>query len=99
MPITVLTHPPAGGVRTPVPPLPTPGRWATTTLRLPEQLWWSDDQGVFNSLLTSKSFYPVRAAGLDGRLVHGPSGLVLAPLPAARFCSAALVERALYPPA
>jgi hypothetical protein len=29
--------------------------------------------------------------------VHGPSGLVLAPLPAARFCSAAPVERALYP--
>ena len=58
-------------------------------------------QGVFNSLLTTRDFYPVRAryeqnngpcrpnpnphpnqvraAGLDGRLIHGPHGLVIAP--------------------
>ena len=73
------------------------GRWANTTLHLPERMWWSDDQGVFNQLLTGHGsadrtgFYPVRAAGLDGRLIHGPAGLVLAPLPAENYCSGHLV--------
>ena len=57
-------------------------RWATTTLRLPAPLWWSDDQGVFNSLLTTRDFYPVRAAGLTLTLVLTPAltlTLVLTP--------------------
>ena len=33
----------------------------------------------------------MRAAGLDGQLIHGPYGLVIAPLAAARFCSGHLV--------
>ena len=61
--------------------------WANTTLALPENLWWSDDQGVFNRLLTSSDFYPVKDMGLGGRLVRAPHGLVVAPLPARRFCS------------
>ena len=36
-------------------------RWARATLQL--ETWWSDDQGVFNGLLTRQGFYPVRAAG------------------------------------
>ena len=48
-------------------------------------------QGVFNSLLTSSGFYPVRTAGLGGKLIHGPTGLVIAPLAASRFCSGHLV--------
>ena len=55
------------------------GRWANTTLHLPAPQWWSDDQGVFNQILTgrgswpyvSTNFYPVRSAGLDGKLIHG----------------------------
>lgn len=74
-------------------------RWADTTLHLPQEQWWSDDQGVFNQLLTGRGtwpnkdtgFYPVRAAGLGGQLIHGPDGLVLAPLAAERFCSGHLV--------
>ena len=46
------------------------GRWAADTLSL--DVWWSDDQGVFNRLLTAPGFYPVRAAGLGGRVVHAP---------------------------
>ena len=64
-------------------------RWARSTLKL--ETWWSDDQGVFNRLLTARGFYPVRAASSDGRLVHGPDGLVLGPLPARRFCSGHMV--------
>ena len=73
--------------------------WANRTLALRE--WWSDDQGVFNRLLTGRGtwpvedngYYPVKAAGMGGNLVHGPrgSGLILAPLPAERFCSGHLV--------
>ena len=33
----------------------------------------------------------MRAAGLDGKLIHGPYGLVIAPLAASRFCSGHLV--------
>ena len=74
-------------------------RWAETTLHLPKDQWWSDDQGVFNQLLTGRGtwpfqdtgFYPVRAAGMGGKLIHGPRGLVLAPLPAERYCSGHLV--------
>ena len=64
-------------------------RWARATLQL--ETWWSDDQGVFNGLLTRQGFYPVRAAGLGGKLVRGPDGLVLAPLPSTRFCAGHLV--------
>jgi len=74
-------------------------RWAEATLHLPAEQWWSDDQGVFNKLLTghgtwpfaATGFYPVRAAGLGGRLVHGPFGLKMAPLPVERYCSGHLV--------
>ena len=74
-------------------------RWADATLHLPAEQWWSDDQGVFNKLLTGHGtwpfadtgFYPVRAASTDGKLIHGPFGLVLAPLPAERYCSGHLV--------
>ena len=74
-------------------------RWADHTLHLPAAQWWSDDQGVFNQLLTGRGswpyvdtgFYPIRSAGLDGRLIHAPEGLVIAPLPAERFCSGHLV--------
>ena len=74
-------------------------RWADATLHLPSDQWWSDDQGVFNRLLTGRGswpfmntgFYPVRAAGHGGALVHGPEGLRIAPLPAERFCSGHLV--------
>ena len=74
-------------------------RWAETTLHLSKDQWWSDDQGVFNQLLTGLStwparntgFYPVRPAGLGGKLIHAPDGLVLAPLPSERFCSGHLV--------
>ena len=78
--------------------------WANRTLNLPPAQWWSDDQGVFNQLLTGRGswpqvdtgFYPIRSAGLGGRLIHGPtsdhiSGLVIAPLPAERYCSGHLV--------
>ena len=72
--------------------------WAATTLHLPSHMWWSDDQGVFNQLITGggmpgggTGFYPVRSAGLGGRLIRGPRGLVIAPLAAERFCSGHLV--------
>ncbi|KAL3911307.1 MAG: hypothetical protein SGPRY_008744 [Prymnesium sp.] len=69
--------------------------WANCTLQLVAEQWWSDDQGVFNALLTGpqgdSAFYPIRSAGLDGRLIQGRahSGLTLAPLPAERYCSGA----------
>mmetsp|Transcript_70814 Transcript_70814/g.213050 ORF Transcript_70814/g.213050 Transcript_70814/m.213050 type:complete len:392 (-) Transcript_70814:121-1296(-) len=76
--------------------------WANATLALNDP--WSDDQGVFNRLITGtaayarhdpaarrSSLYPVKAAGLDGRLIEAPHGLVLAPLAADRFCSGHLV--------
>ena len=74
-------------------------QWANATLRLTSDQWWADDQAVFNRLLTGRGtwpatdtgFYPVRAAGLDGKLIHAPGGLLLAPLPAERFCSGHLV--------
>ena len=74
-------------------------RWAELVLHLPAAQWWSDDQGVFNQLLTGRGtwpqvdtgFYPIRSAGLGGRLIHGPERLVLAPLPAERYCSGHLV--------
>lgn len=55
--------------------------------------------GVFNQLLTGRStwpvkdtgFYPVRSAGLGGKLIHAPDGLVVAPLAAERYCSGHLV--------
>ena len=28
--------------------------WANTTLALPSERWWSDDQGEFNRLLTGR---------------------------------------------
>ena len=49
-------------------------RWAEATLHLPADQWWSDDQGVFNKLLTGRGtwpfentgFYPVRPAEETG---------------------------------
>ena len=49
----------------------------------PRGTWPIEDNG----------FYPVRSAGMGGRLIHGPmgSGLVLSALPAERYCSGHLV--------
>lgn len=79
------------------PPLAFLRQWAVATLSLQDQ--WSDDQGVFNRLITTERaiqagdtpFYPVRSAGLGGRVVHAPFGLRMAPLPAEFFCSGHLV--------
>ena len=72
--------------------------WALSTLRLSDE--WSDDQGVFNRLVTTARpldagadpFYPVTAAGLGGRIINAPFGLKMAPLPAEFFCSGHLVR-------
>ncbi len=65
-------------------------RWAAATLALTDP--YSDDQGAFNRLLTS-GLYPVAAApGTRGRVIRGAGGLLIAPLPADRFCSGHLVH-------
>ncbi|KOO29623.1 glycosyltransferase family 77 protein [Chrysochromulina tobinii] len=38
-------------------------RWAEATLHLPAEQWWSDDQGVFNKLLTGHGTWPFAATG------------------------------------
>jgi hypothetical protein len=86
------------------PPLAFLRAWAVATLGLQDE--WSDDQGVFNRLITTERaipagdtpFYPVRSAGLGGRVVHAPFGLRMAPLPAEFFCSGHLVSGASRSP-
>ena len=63
-------------------------RWATATLTLASA--WDDDQGAFNRL-AKEGFYPVRRHSADGRVVVGPKGVRIAPLPSDRFCSGHLV--------
>ena len=79
--------------------------WANETLYLNNE--WSDDQGVFNRIITRRGFYPVRKVTDDGSVIlvpsdsaistngvtsHSPShDIPLAPFPATFICSGHLV--------
>ena len=60
-------------------------RWATATLTLASR---DDDQGAFNRLAEGLIRW---ATSADGRVVVGPKGIRIAPLPSDRFCSGHLV--------